>query len=111
MQTPRFGIPGCEREHPDETPNGCLDTPPLERRQHDFGVRMTSKADAVLAQLASELTGVEHLAIEYHRKAATGGRHRLMAGWRKIDNRESAESETDPGRRIGSDSGIIRSAM
>jgi hypothetical protein len=61
----------------------------------DFGVAVRAKHEAFRLELAPQLAIVVDLAVERDPVAAVGGRHRLRAGLREIDDGKSAMRKSD----------------
>ncbi len=70
-----------------------------------------SKAQPRRLELRSELPKVVDLAVEDEYEALVPRVHRLRAGIRQIQNRETAVSEADPRSRIGPYALSVRSAV
>src|SRR5262245_10569676 len=79
-------IPDEKREHTQKTIQTFL-APTLIGGKNDLSVRLTLVR--VVAQFGAELKIIVNFAVEDDPESAIGIRHRLAAGWRKVDNAQA----------------------
>ena len=82
-----------------------------ESLQHHFGIGVSPKFDAARFEFGAQLLEIVDLAVVSDDKAAIGGNHRLMAGRREIDNRQTPMGQCDARFSIAPDPLIIRTAI
>src|SRR6185437_16804912 len=72
---------------------------------------MTSKGEPTALELGPQAPVVEDLTVEHGDVTTAGGNHRLMAFFRKIDDREPAMAEVQPGFGVFEISLVVRPPM
>ena len=81
-----------ERPHPVEAAD-AVGAPLVVRLQQDLGVAGGAELASELLQLVLQLEVVVDLAVEHDREPPVGALHRLMAGRRQVENRQTPEAE------------------
>src|SRR5215213_3389597 len=95
-----FAIPQREGEHTDRFCESRLDPQNRDRLKEDFRVRVPAPSagrDTPLRlQHSAKLTEIVNLAVEIEDIPPVPGLHRLMTGWREVDDRQAAVPQGDP---------------
>ena len=110
-QRPVSAIPHADAEHTNEALDRCRNAVGSESLQHHLGVGMSAKPDSARFKLRAKLLEIVNLTIECDDEAAVIGDHRLMAGGRKIDNRQSPMRQSNAGFGIAPGTAIIGATM
>src|SRR5262249_54632384 len=108
-QCPFFAVPESKRKHSDKAPQSVAQSPPLDRLQHHFCIRMP--APCCGAQLGANLLEVVHLAVENDYKAPRSRHHGLVALGGQINDGKTPEGKTHAGRGVVVDARIVWAAM
>ena len=85
----------------------------FEGLQHHFGIGVAAKAQfrPLPEQLVAHLLAVVDFSVVDDHKSPAGGEHRLVAGWRKVNDGETPMSQRDTGLRICPDTAVVRPTM
>jgi len=93
VQRARLAIPEREREHPVEAIERALETPCVDRGEHDLRIRAPTETVAQPAEILTQLEEVVDLAVVVDDVTPARRGHRLAPVSRKIDDRETAVAE------------------
>ncbi len=104
-------VPQRDREHADKSRQRPLDAPSLECCEDHLGVGVAAEDRALRGKLAAQLRRIIDLAVEHDDEPAPGRNHRLVAGGREIDDRQTPETDRKACRRIAPRIGVVRPAM
>ena len=108
MNAPRALVPDGKREHSIDALEQLFPAPSPVAVQQRFGIGLREERKIRL-QLLAQLEVVIDLAVEDQDRVAVLADHGLMAGGRKIDDGEPAESER--GVVVGINAPIVRAAV
>ena len=89
-------VPQPKREHPSQTGDQTLDSPPTVSMQQHFGVGATTELRAVGGQLRSQSAEVVDRAIEDEPQGSVGRHHRLPPRVAEVEDGEPPVTEHDP---------------
>ena len=107
-QTSRAPVPQRQRKHPAQ-PRKDPRSPGVPAIDDDLGVAAAAKRITQRRQLAAEFCKVVYLAVVGNPDIAISARHRLMAGRREIDDRQSGMGKAGPA--VGPHAFVIGPAM
>src|SRR5262249_23320563 len=104
-------VPHANSEHADEALHCRVD--PVEGKclEHDLGIGTAAKPNATRLTLAAQFVEIIDCAVVRDDQLSIRRDHRLMAGCREVDDRESAVGEGNAGLGIAPEAMIVGTAI
>jgi len=90
-------VPDTEGVHSAEPTGQRINAPGLVPVQQNFGIAMRAEPVALLFEFSPEFQKIVNTAIEHQADRAVLGQHRLVPCGAKIQNRQAAMSQSNPG--------------
>ena len=106
----RSAIIDCKLKHAVKTAQALL-APRGISREDDFGIAVAVKSATQLREFAAQLAEIVDLAVENDHETSVGGKHRLMAGGREVDDRQPLVRKSDSSLAVDPVALIVGPAM